>query len=63
MPADLVPAHVAPLVPQLLTSYLAAIGPLATSDIDAAVDYRAHDPNLSADELAALAAVPTLLGA
>ena len=61
VPGDLVPAEVVPLVAELLESFLRAIGPLETADIDAAVAYRAKDPNLSSAELAALAEVPVLL--
>lgn len=60
-PADLVPPEVAPLVMELLEAFLHAIGPLPAADVEAAIAYRARDPHLSPDELAALAAVPDLL--
>jgi aminoglycoside phosphotransferase (APT) family kinase protein len=61
VPADLVPAEVVPLVADLLGAFLRSAGHLDPADIDAAIAYRAKDPNLSAAELAALTEVPVLL--
>jgi aminoglycoside phosphotransferase (APT) family kinase protein len=60
-PGDLVPDEVAPLVAELLDVFLAAAGPISTADIDVALAYRAKDPNMSPNELAALESVPALL--
>lgn len=61
VPADLVPAEVVPLILDLVEAFLRHAGPLASSDIEAAIHYRSRDPNLSPTEVAALSAVPALL--